>query len=406
MSTTILVGAGAEVDLGLPSGEDYLVDTYLTKKRALYQELRGYYSAIKADNSVFPSYQSEFLFNKASATFRQLIDNLGDNAVAAILADVSAEELREAGKPSRDQEERLFNALIDSEDSPLQEHMQANRDRFANGKYYGILESLFACLVNPLDNPSKFWRLINFYWSAYFSIVLPLLESEYSQACGIIPDYGYVLNHLDYVSEVVASEPYWNSLNRESYYHTGKGRFDYVLTTNYTPFCSHLTKSPNRVAWLSGSILQFESAEDFELYEPQAVSGTDREVLCPFPYMMAKAPVKPIINVEQIEVYHRATAFLNDTRLLVVLGYSFNQDDAHICALIRHYLLKRKSNRILYLSYVPEGINPSKSTGEDVLRELAACLRVSSEVIRLQCEVRFITNCRSDAFLEAVRNDK
>lgn len=42
-----------------------------------------------------------------------------------------------------------------------------------------------------------------------------------------------------------------------------------------------------------------------------------------FPFLMTPAPVKPIVGACQIKAYADALDVLNQTSLLVVLGYSF-----------------------------------------------------------------------------------
>ena len=61
----LLVGAGAEVGLGLPSGPKFLLDTYFTKKPTMYEALRGFtnlnarcrreYRTIEPSTSLLPN---------------------------------------------------------------------------------------------------------------------------------------------------------------------------------------------------------------------------------------------------------------------------------------------------------------------------------------------------------------
>lgn len=400
MATTLLAGAGAEVDLGLPSGTDYLIDTYFTKNNDLYNALKECYGNIAANDPLFPPYQRDFLFNKASNTFTQLLDNLGSNFIASVLDDTPVEELVSVDRLSAEQREFLFKTLIESSESPLKTQVS---DDLQNCNYYGILESLFSCLLNPRDNPAKFWRLINFYWSAYFSIVMPLLQTDYAKSCGIRADYTYALNNLAYITEKIRSSDFWMSLNKDSYYHTAAQRFDYVLTTNYTPFCKHLVKHPEEDAvYLSGSIMQFESARDFELYDPEDVFATDETAQCLFPFMMTKAPIKPIINAAEVNVFAHAIKILNGTDELVVLGYSFNQDDAHICALVRNYLMNERRPKLTYLAYRSSNTQASAAEHEELKRGLRKALRVPEQIIERQCEIEYITDCHSQPFLDAL----
>ena len=387
MTTTILVGAGAEVDLGLPSGSNYLVDTYFTKKKLLYDALSEYYRNVSQMTPKIPSYQKEFLFNSASVTFMQLIKNMENELVASLLDDVSFEEYEEDGKPNKEQRAELFKKLIDSPESGLDSRTDNSGINFEKINYYGILESLFSCLIKPWKNPAKFWRLINFYWSAYFSIVRPLLNSDYARTHNVEPTYTYALSHLDRVSRMISSDDFWSSLNNDSYYFKAQGKFDHVLTTNYTPFCNHLAKGERGAVFLSGRIDQFESGENFEIYPPDKVEGNNREVACPFPFLMSKAPIKPLINSSQIAEYGRALEALDDSQLLVVLGYSFNQDDAHICALVRHFLERNRNNRLTFFSYSREKTIDEGYERYKVTNHLAEKLRMPAQDLLNRCDI-------------------
>lgn len=396
MQTTIFLGAGAEVDLGLPSGADYLLDTYFTKKPDLYSALSRYYSIPQMTQSRLPPYRSEFLFNAFSSTFKQFLSKIGDDRTAELLGNISPEELREESDYTSEQRKILFDKLIVKRDKTLNENPSL-RDWVLGGGYYGILESLFHSLLYPNANPALFWRLINYYWSAFFSIINPLIKMIDAQAADIESFYSYVLNHLDYVIGVLKSDDYWGLLNRDSYYYCARSLFNHVLTTNYTPFCSRVLKGSalggdESPVYLSGSIDQFESAQDFDLYSPIDVTGDDRKVICPFPFLMTKSPVKPIVNAMQLKSFSKAVEILEHTDNLIVLGYSFCQDDAHIAALIRSYLKSDNQNHLVFFSFV------GNNTPLETYEQLAHSLRVSVELLDNQCEILPIENCHSETF--------
>ena len=44
-------------------------------------------------------------------------------------------------------------------------------------KSYGILEKYFYTVINPKKyGPINYWKLINYYWQAYFSVIIPMCE--------------------------------------------------------------------------------------------------------------------------------------------------------------------------------------------------------------------------------------
>ena len=69
-----------------------------------------------------------------------------------------------------------------------------------------------------------------------------------------------------------------------------------------------------------------------------------------FPFLMTQAPIKPIVDACQLKAYARALGVLDQTNLLVVLGYSFCDSDRHVGALIHDYM-QSSDNRLIYLDY-------------------------------------------------------
>lgn len=400
MGACLLVGAGAEVDLGLPSGNDYLLDTYYTMKPALYDALKEYYAGRRLPEHGFPTYRRSFLFNSASVTFQQLLDSMGDKLVAQLL-ETDYETSERVSKLTSDQKKLLFGKLIrdDSnfsysrdEDRGLSQYLGDERE------CYGTLELLFSSLLQPKANEEKFWRIVNFYWSAFFSIFTPIVRK---MDVGVkLPEadtkeyYSAILHNLSLFTTCLGQEEASRWARKPSYYSTMRGKFDAVLTTNYTPFAGQASKLGEPI-YLSGRLDRFESASNYELYKPSDLEDVDR-CPCPFPFLMACAPVKPIINTDQIEEYHRAIVALHDSNILLVLGYSFRDGDAHISTLVRNYLNEGNEKRVVYCNYVSDIIKECSS--DDVINSLSASLRIPIEVLRDKCEVINVENCSSPVF--------
>lgn len=130
-------------------------------------------------------------------------------------------------------------------------------------------------------------------------------------------------------------------------------KFDGVITTNYTPYINYLmtdsNDSPSHIARLSGSLSQFEDVKTL------AVSDSLHEQIdsqsCIFPYIMCQSPVKPIIDANQLSEYSKAIKMLNSADEIVVLGYSFCDEDSHIASIVRTALLNNQNSRLCYFSY-------------------------------------------------------
>lgn len=338
--------------MGLPTGNDFLVQTYFTKNPELYEALRGFYAGINPDR--FPPYRAEYLFTSRSSAFKELMRNIDPRALSEYLGTVLGTDEEGRAILSDEQYDYLFDSLVDSDGSPADDWL-GNSLRVDSGHhFYGTIEPLFSCLLYPKDHSFRFWRLINYYWCAYFSVLRPLLER-----CGCWEGgkaaYASVLSDLDGYVDYLWSQEFLEeapgSLGktlRNGYYNRARGHFDHVLTTNYTPFC-RIALSPNSTdggpIYLSGSLNQFESAFDFELSGPNGRDGKTIQELCCFPFLMTRTPIKPIINVKQMESFGKAISVLKGTDELVILGFSLSPDDAHVASIIRDFVISNRGGR-------------------------------------------------------------
>lgn len=237
--------------------------------------------------------------------------------------------------------------------------------------YFGIIESYFAALINPKKRSQSFWRLINYYWSAYFSVAGPLIDRAYKDDRLYKQKdlYTFTLSNLrDVVETIAAGDLYTSEEIDASYYGRLQGMFDNALTTNYTGLSEALFPGnpvEKKCVYLSGAFWQFENLDSLTTYDllSQAVCDQlgDNDFI--FPFLMTQAPVKPLIDARQIETYARALDVFNRTDLLVVLGYSFCESDYHISALVRDYMQKPGS-RLIYLDH------GGKMTGSELKRLL------------------------------------
>lgn len=408
----LLCGAGAETDLGLPSGPNYLLDTFFTKKTVLYNALDSFYKDSVAGSKKLPieGYRKEYFLNIKSSAFLRLLEGI-DDADREFLPSVlktPREDLSVASLSAK-QRDDLFKKFIDegsSKDGGLSEKESVlnSLDSRNASYYYGTLESLYANLLTPQENPSKFWRLINFYWSAFFSIVFPLLEGEHGfDACpNLESKYSYVLSNLNWIVERLWSEDYLDDHGKStSYYTEMRGAFDYVLTTNYTPLCRLVLKGEaeerNKTIYLAGSLAQFESAVSFDTFDLSGCGGKKgiADIAVPFPFLMTRSPIKPIINSCQLRAYFAALGALEQCDELVVLGYSFSDDDAHIAAIVRDYLQNGKMTYFAYSPYEQLDLNKSYS-------DFATRLRVDEAFLRDCCEIRPVKDCASEGFLQKI----
>ncbi len=397
------------MDLGFASGCDFTNDTFYRKKSRLYNALETFYQNRLSRNeksSLPDSYYSSFLFNSRGRAFKLLVDNLihvKPDAVAEVLGK-SKSSIQDVSALEGSDLEKLFELLIienDSSDDKLRQKALL-REYESNQIHFGILESYYFDLLHPRDHPQRFWKLINFYWSAFFSILLPITDCLYKDVLDYEKDrYAFVLTHLDEVIKRVNNPSSFDRLIKSNtYYAKLKTKFDYVITTNYTPYVTALVSNQHsEVARLAGCLSWFERLDtlEFDRYEDEDAFISEDTLI--FPYLMCQSPVKPIISTNQINEFSKAVGFLKEADEIVILGYSFCDEDAHIASMVSSAIRNNPNMRIVYLDYTPVGETTDKLNKRK--NALGSQLRLSkSEIDRI--EIRGVYNCESEAFLELV----
>lgn len=382
LDKVLLVGAGAEIDFGIPSGNRFLLDTYFTKSDCMLDALKSFH---KLHRTTLPQYKRVFHFTAASNVFHQLIKGIRNESPQALadLMDTSIEELYQK-ELDKDDYKKLFEALIikSSDETEVREKSDALFS-LPLDSYYGTLESLYSSILTPNKHPDNFWKLINYYWNAYFSIVRPLLRTDGAKARGMNDSFEYVLGNLNYVTKTVWSMDFIHDLvsSRKNYYAPLRHTADYVITTNYTPFATVLTNTPDDCLFLSGSLAQFESASTLDCFDCSKECQSTDSIDSPFPFLMTRSPIKPIINSYQLRLYAKALDVLDNSSHIFVLGYSFCEDDAHIAAMIRDYLSHGLMTYFKYLTTDESfDLNAFK-------KELSQSLRIDIRTLEERCKI-------------------
>lgn len=371
----LLVGAGAEVvePFSLLSGKQYIFDTCYYQNDALYEALEEFYQGRLYNERDNPcsnapgTYQKLFLYSPKNAAFKKLAEYLFTEA-SKDLPNLKLKNYIETktvdGKsvrcPNDTGLEKLFKLLIgrscnSEEFDILRENALSH---IPDDAYFGTIEDLFSSLINPRRRNQSFWRLINYYWNSFFAIARPLIERAYGEdnlfkQQGI---YKFVLSNLEeVVGTITRRDLYHPNEVANTYYGRFCDKFDDVLTTNYTGLSEHLfsdKKEEKRCIYLSGALWQFEELDS--LTSRDVLSRSPEAILKPnefiFPYLMTQAPIKPIIDANQIRAYAKAVEALDKSNLLVVLGYSFCENDRHIAAMVRDYITKPE-RQLIYLSH-------------------------------------------------------
>lgn len=360
MGPTLFAGAGAECDLGLSAGDNYTIDTFFTKKESLYRALKSFYQTrlpSAGDDARCPSaYAAQFLFTRDGIPFKRLLENIaqGHRAKLESLTGVIFDDRSVADLSSAELEKLFKELIVTNEESGRGQTIMPILASAVSDVHYGILETYFSSSLNPSGHSGQFWKLINFYWSAFFCIALPLL-GPWLDDRGVKRSgwYRYSLKNLaGALSYIFSDEAIGKATHAKesSYCRVLEGCFENVLTTNYTPFSTLFARDGDNAIYLAGSLRTFENPETLEVFD--ALENLELlEQGAVFPFMMAQAPVKPIVSPYQMREYSKALRVLDETDTLCVLGYSFTQNDGHIISMIREYLLREKPARLIYFQH-------------------------------------------------------
>ena len=117
-----------------------------------------------------------------------------------------------------------------------------------------------------------------------------------------------------------------------------------VATTNYFNFVETLCKNP---IYLNGQLKYFEFPEVLEVHDLKEKRVLNDRIF--FPFIFGQSLVKPLVNEKQIEEFYRVRKMLDDTDILIILGYSINEDDNHINSFL-HSFAVNKTKRLIYVT--------------------------------------------------------
>lgn len=403
---TFFFGAGAEAVFGMPMGAQYTLDTILSERSQMIEALRSFYKG--KTNEYSTTYVGQYLFNQDSHTFREIISRAAE-ALSKKPSDIDEESKKvvdcfnydpkdkDAERAFFAEVRKVFEYVVIDIDKPSAE---GKRPQFISGinvptkylslmekfSYYGSVEKDFSTIINPKEAGSRrFWRLINYFWSAYFSIIIPVLNLS-SKYCGNVEynknKYAYILTNLDEIVRYIYSDEFRSEIDKKyqsSYYSKLKRVFpnSTAVTTNYTPFLEFAEFA--ETMFLAGKLSQFEIPEELRVVEIGGNEDISNRFI--FPYMSTQAPLKPIVDCVQLKEYSKLIDTLGNTDILVIIGYNINDNDNHINALLRDFLIRKPTNRIVFSQYVKNGDEFHSKTA---ISNVAKKLRISTETAKNQ----------------------
>ena len=247
MKYSLFFGAGAEMCFDLPSGDKFTKDSVLGKDNEFTNALAQKYSQENEITSKKIKYKSEsFFYARNSLSFRNCIfktakqlfqDYKEANDQDAInffkqflLADKNSSESDDEiadrtdnlSKDSIENIKKYYDAIIKGEDDLLKFEEKYSDEIKKNLIINGEIEKDFYSLIEYDENTSqKYFRLFNFFWSSYFSIVMPLVEKKIEKSYKG-NKYKYILDNLYTITDEIYSKEFLDNFlkekNDENYY--------------------------------------------------------------------------------------------------------------------------------------------------------------------------------------------
>lgn len=413
---TVLFGAGVEDCFRLPLGSDYTKETILTKKENLYEALREFYNKRETEN-YSQKYKAEYLFrNGKSHTLCQLVAraarDLRDNPadVQPDKNDISYDFVNKLGKDDSVISDGIINLVKDEYKTLISGELKEENNKSVkllekHYSYHGTVEKDFSTIINPKEaGIYRFWRLINYFWSAYFSILIPILkfEDKYKDKFAnnesiSKKEYKYCLDNLNDIIDYIYNEGYKHlSVEKDKdYYCILKENLmpDYVATTNYTPFVKRIGLHDDRISYLAGKLSTFEFPNELEVIDYDSRDEGDKPLLSEdrfvFPFIMTQAPVKPIVSTYQLREYSKFIEALDNSEAVVIIGFSLGESDNHINSLLHDYI--KRGRHLIYCQYCKD---ESVFDEESVRMKVSKALHIdeTNRNIQVVCNTGNATN--------------
>lgn len=413
---TVLFGAGVEGCFHLPLGSEYTKDTILTKKDNLYKALKKFYKKCETE-SYSQKYSSEYLFKRGqSNTLCQLVAraarDLRDNPadVQPDKNDISYDFVNKLGKDDSVISDGIINLVKDEYKTLISGELKEENNKSVkllekHYSYHGTVEKDFSTIINPKEaGLYRFWRLINYFWSAYFSILIPILKNEDKykdmfEDSEIVSkqEYKFCLDNLNDIIDYIYNEGYkYLSVEKDKdYYRMLKENLmpDYVATTNYTPFVKRIGLHDDRISYLAGKLSTFEFPNELEVIDYDSRDEGDKPLLSKdrfvFPFIMTQAPVKPIVSTYQLREYSKFIEALDNSEAVVIIGFSLGESDNHINSLLHDYI--KRGRNLIYCKYCKD---ESVFDEESVRMKVSKALHIdeTNRNIQVVCNTGNATN--------------
>lgn len=372
-TVTFLFGAGAEKDLGLPSGSDFKKDIVLG------ENAETIYRYVNEDSENTYKIKDGFLLSWNS--YHTLYQTLSENdSLRNMLTNDERKIFEEYERINQNSEKNIdikkditveFNNLYKT---LVYEKIKSNElGEFQNEFLKCIsmchfLDSRLNSLRLPENYKKETGKVLRILYSAFCSIYkgidgnfpfddvdIPVKERREKLFQAIENGQDIIVKNAKNNSEL-----YYNIIKEKV---LDKNYDCSVITTNYTNFAEKLMGlNETHVAYIHGRLDIFEDIES-KIAKPITEFESDKKIM---PFLFVPSGVKPVVNSWQIEQYAKACDWIKNSDYLVVLGYGLNSDDEHVINFLRERMLDTGKAKHTLFFYNSDKTKITKHMGNDI----------------------------------------
>ncbi len=382
MSTVVILGAGVDATLGIPTSNALIpkINEFLATEegKAIDEALR---STIKGVRFHFDKFVSDAIERLAKGLDRQIDDicvNVSDELAHNQQLDVPQRKMGELiVKLFRKIQQIKLGATIDDEIEDLIQEVfgtQINDDSiidFSKLSYTETFKSVIICILNRSINDSENPVLRHVYKNILDieQLLVQYFYGFYTGQSGYIKNYMYIawimwaflVNEEKRITQHYQEEDQYLSL--PVYSQLSDKKWD-VVSFNYTSFAQQFV--PNSF-YFHGSVSHYVDVKnnndiklasiynidiiDFIRNNLENQISFDSEHLCYLiPTFLPPLQLKPVLSRKYIEVWYKTWEVISAADKIIVLGYSCSLHDEHFNSIV-------KENRLAEIIVVDKNID-------------------------------------------------
>lgn len=341
-NVAFLFGAGAEArgNFDLPSGDDYVKETIENPDKEFLEVIRQKFGFSDTDTIINEDY--------INIKIVRLIAYRVKKSFKGIYEYINNDNVFKKKKRYSKRYKKIVHAIEKYDFNSVNSAFLKSLKIGGKSQFYGaFLDSIFNSFARERpkagsDASKQFQYLFYYYWLCYYSIfrrIYKLINGKEH-----ILNQNFIEKSRDdqkefYKDDVLQTlkkkykESYYSLINKALKENDDIVTLTGIATSNYFNLCKIVDEKKD-IAFLNGSLKMFEQPTKLRVYDRNNEKDSNGLFI---PFLLGVSYVKPIICSYQIEEFNKFKKYLEDSDVLVVLGYSFGETDNHINAVVKEF---------------------------------------------------------------------